>query len=472
MKIPVIILQVAAVIIFAVVVVFGVRLYDAWRVNAELVERYSSPEEIATEEIFADETIEDQAAATSRSRPWYRRTRTPAAPAVAPAPAPATTTQATKPATTSAPKPATTVAPKPATTVAPKPATTAAPAAATTPAVTPAPAQKIVSGIAAGYILSTMTEAQIRNYFTEMNKLGMTWVRFDIDWSGVQRNGPTSYSWTEIDRIVKLGNEYGINMLAILAYSPSWAAKSGCIAGQKCAPKDPALFATFAGVAATRYKNNIAAWEIWNEPNMDYFWSPKASGTDYAAVLKAGNAAIKAAQPGAIVVTGGLSPVTSSRTTVDPLVFLKDVYAAGAKGSFDAVGHHPYTYALSPASTLPWNHWYQMYKIYDLMNQNGDAAKKVWITEIGAPTGGSGVGRELGVLNFAHGSDYLTQNAQAETMSALVSESSKITRWLGPVFWYSLVDINSKSTDPEGHFGLITSDNKYKASHNTLLNIR
>lgn len=455
MKIPVIILQVAAVIIFAVVIVFGVRLYDAWRVNSDLVERYSSAEEFAIEEIFTDETIEDQAAASSRSR--YRRNRTaPTAPVVTAPTAPVATTTTTN-----------AVAP-----VATKPIITTPTTPTTQTATTPAPAQKIVSGIAAGYILSTMTEAQIRNYFTEMNKLGMTWVRFDIDWSGVQRNGPTSYSWTEIDRIVKLGNEYGINMLAILAYSPSWAAKSGCVAGQKCAPKDPALFATFAGVAATRYKNNIAAWEIWNEPNMDYFWSPKANGTDYAAVLKAGYTAIKAVQPGAIVVTGGLSPVTSSRTTVDPLVFLKDMYAAGGKGSFDAVGHHPYTYALSPASTLPWNHWYQMYKIYDLMNQNGDAAKKIWITEIGAPTGGAGVGRELGALNFAHGSDYLTQNAQAETMSALIAESSKITRWLGPVFWYSLVDINSKSSDPEGHFGLITSDNKYKAAHNTLLNTR
>ncbi|MFM2339479.1 MAG: hypothetical protein RLZZ360_115 [Candidatus Parcubacteria bacterium] len=438
MKIPVIILQIAAVIIFAVAVVFCVCLYDAWRVNVNLVERYAEPAPVVTEEIFAPETIEDQEAATSRAK--YRRTRTTV---TAPTTAIATTT---KPATTST--------------------------ATTSSASAPAPGQKIVTGIAAGYVLSTMTEAQIRNYFSEMKKLGMTWVRFDINWSGVQHNGPTSYNWTEIDRIVKLGNEYGMNMLAILAYSPSWAAKDGCVMGQNCAPKDPTSFATFAGVAATRYKNNITAWEIWNEPNMDYFWSPKANGTEYTAVLKAGYAAIKTAQPGAIVITGGLSPVTSSGTTVDPLVFLKDMYAAGGKGSFDAIGHHPYTYALSPASTLPWNHWYQMYKIYDLMNKNGDAAKKVWITEIGAPTGGSGIGRELGVLNFNHGSDYLTQNAQAETIAAVISESNKITRWLGPVFWYSLIDINSKSTDPEGHFGLITSDNKYKAAHNTLLNTK
>ncbi len=451
MKIPVIILQVAAVIIFGIVVVFGVRLYDAWRINADLVERYADPEAMVMEEIFTDETIDDQAAATSRAKRWRNRT-TPTTPAVtAPAVSATPTTTPAAPVT--------------------KPATTATPAAATTPAA-PAATQKIVSGIAAGYILSTMTEAQIRNYFTEMNKLGMNWVRFDIDWSGVQRNGPTTYSWTEIDRIVRLAGEYKINTLAILAYAPKWAAKDTCIAGQKCAPKDPAQFATFAGAAATRYKNNMAAWEIWNEPNMDYFWSPKATGTEYAAFLKAGSDAIRAAQPGAIIVTGGLSPVTSSRTTVDPLVFLKDMYGAGAKGSFDAIGHHPYTYALSPASTLPWNHWYQMYKIYDLMNQNGDAAKKVWITEVGAPTGGSGVGRELGALNFAYGSDYLTQAAQAETMAALIAESSKITRWLGPVFWYSLTDINSNSGDPEGHFGLITSDNKYKASYNTLLNAR
>ena len=52
----------------------------------------------------------------------------------------------------------------------------------------------------------------------------------------------------------------------------------------------------------------------------------------YAQLLKATYPVIKAADPGATVVLGGL--------TGNDYPFLEGVYAAGGKGSFDAVGVH------------------------------------------------------------------------------------------------------------------------------------
>lgn len=330
--------------------------------------------------------------------------------------------------------------------------------------------QKTIDGIAAGYVLTGKNESQLRDYFSLLKTLGITWVRFDIDWSQVQRNGENSYSWTEVDLVLKIANEYNLKTLAILSYAPKWAAQEGCI--NLCAPKNPETYAQFAAVAATRYKNSVSAWEIWNEPNADYFWSPKANASDYTELLKQAYVSIKKVDPNATIITGGLSPVTASATTINPIDFISTMYSNGGKGNFDAISHHPYTYNLSPASLKPWNHWYQMYRIYDLMNQNGDAGKKIWITEFGVPTGGSGKVHELGdVTLFSFGRDYMSQTAQTTMMLDLMSEINKIKSWVGPVFWYSLIDIDSNSSDPEGHFGLIKSNKDPKNAYQSLLHL-
>ena len=59
----------------------------------------------------------------------------------------------------------------------------------------------------------------------------------------------------------------------------------------------------------------------------------------------------------------------------------------GGGGSFDAVGHHPYSYPYDPSGGQSWNAFTQTGYLYQIMVANGDGAKKVWGTESGAPTG-------------------------------------------------------------------------------------
>lgn len=332
--------------------------------------------------------------------------------------------------------------------------------------------QKIINGIAAGGVLTGMSEAQLRNYFNELKKLGIVWVRWDMDWSEIQKDGPTRYNWSGSDLVAKILKEYNLQSLVILGYAPKWAGEVGCVPDNHCSPQDAQIFANFATQAALRYKGTIKNWEIWNEQNSRAFWSPKPSVEKYSEVLKASYAAIKTVDPTATVITGGLSPVEGSSSTIEPVKFVTKLYALNSKDSFDAIALHPYAYPLSPASTQPWNYWFQMYKVYDIMNINGDAKKDIWITEYGAPTGGSGDAHELKQLNFfSYGKDYMSENAQATMMSDVISEVTKIDSWVGPVFWYSLLDTNSTSADPEGHFGLITSGYEaYKSAYFKLLN--
>src|SRR5436189_186814 len=87
---------------------------------------------------------------------------------------------------------------------------------------------------------------------------------------------------------------------------------------------------------AGRYKKRgVKTYEIWNEPNLDRFWLPRASAKGYTQLLKYGYKGVKKAGRKLRVVLGGLSPQGSYG-------YLKSLYKAGARRYFDSMGMHVY----------------------------------------------------------------------------------------------------------------------------------
>lgn len=72
-----------------------------------------------------------------------------------------------------------------------------------------------------------------------------------------------------------------------------------------------------------------------------------------------------------------------------PDVFLTRMYtAAGGAPMFDALSMHPYAYpALSTFRYLDAGSWEMVPALRQIMVANGDGAKSIWFTELGAPTG-------------------------------------------------------------------------------------
>ena len=131
-------------------------------------------------------------------------------------------------------------------------------------------------------------------------------------------------------------------------------------------------------------------FEIWNEPNIALFWQPKPDPSAYTADLVAAYSAIKAVDPSAFVISGGLAPTVTKNHNISAIDFLKAMYADGAKGSFDAFGYHPYSFPELPDSNE--SGWSQMARtspsLRSVMIRNGDGNKPIWVTEFGAPSGG------------------------------------------------------------------------------------
>lgn len=322
-------------------------------------------------------------------------------------------------------------------------------------------------GIAAGSSLAGLSDSELNNRLAGMQAMNAGWVRFDFDWSNIQPDSANSYSWNNYDRLVAASNSHNLKVLAILDFTPGWARPNGCDSSH-CGPKDNAAYARFAAVAVNRYKGQgVTAWEIWNEPNSPDFWQPKADPAAYTDMLAQSFNAIHSADPTAVVITGGLSPQSTGDKSYAPVDFLKAVYQNGGKPYFDAVADHPYTFPLTPKS----NHnqaWNQMAAARDSMRsvmiENGDSAKKIWITEFGSPTGGPGPVATLANPNLAAGPFVVDQPLQARILADAV-ELYKSYDWAGPFFYYSYMDAGTTNDTNENFFGLVTESGQHKQAY-------
>jgi len=282
-----------------------------------------------------------------------------------------------------------------------------------------------------------------------MKAIGITSIRLDANWDWVQYGGQGSFDWAATDQVVKSVRAAGMSVDLILDGSPPWAAGDGTSGDP---PASAAQYATWAADVAARYgPQGVGTFEIWNEENIN--WGPGANAAAYTADLKAAYAAIKKVDPAAFVVSGGLAPATTGGGTIAPVTFLQEMYADGAKGSFDAVGDHPYSNPALPNTYEAWSGWSQMAQtspsIRSVMTANGDSAKQVWITEVGAPSSGpDGVG----------------QSGQATEMTQAIADA-KTTSWIGAVYLYSWQDEGTSQSDDEDWYGLVTAAGAQKQAY-------
>jgi hypothetical protein len=279
-----------------------------------------------------------------------------------------------------------------------------------------------------------------------MKAMGLTSIRVDVSWYNIQLDGPGSYNWTSMDTAVSAIRSAGLTADLIIDQCPPWAAASGA-SGIFAQPASPAAYGTFAAAVVKRYYGNGAQYfEIWNEPNLSEFWSPSPDPAAYTADLKAAYTAIKAVAPSALVITAGLAPASDSSNTMDTVHFVQDMYANGAAGYFDALGDHPYSFPFTPGNTMLGSAWTEMSQtspsLRSLMTAHGDGAKKIWITEYGAPTSGT--------QNSVSDAD------QSDEMVQTISQAKQLG-WIGSVYIYTWQD--------SGGFGLLNGDGSQKPAY-------
>ena len=297
-----------------------------------------------------------------------------------------------------------------------------------------------------------------------MSDAGVRWARLNVSWAAIEPNSDDSYdsaSLADLDYAVGKVRAAGIGVVMPVADSvPFWASADpgkvlsplGRQWNKRYRPLSMADYGDFFAFVAARFAPaGVHVFEVWNEPNLLQFWPSGVNAAEYKVMLESAYGAIKSADPQATVLVGGLSQNDRD--------FLAQLYAAGGRPYFDAVGDHTYPWG-DPANC--WNDGSGkrardticgIEEVRRVMEANGDAAKQVWITEMGWSTySGSGG------VSEAQQADYLVKAYRR-------LESYPYVR---AALQYSFRNVVSRAENPYdygAHFGLLRIDFSRKPAY-------
>src|SRR5665213_2695443 len=278
------------------------------------------------------------------------------------------------------------------------------------------------------------------------------WVRLFVGWPGLEP-GRGGYNSAEIAGYQHFlaslppRSKVDIDVLG----TPAWAA--GGSSDQRTPPVNAADYAGFLNYLANAFRGHVAAWEIWNEEDNSGWWSGTA--TQYAGLLKAAYPAIKSVDPSSTVLVGGL--------TGNDAAYVNQLYAAGAKGSFDGVAVHtdtacnitsPYVFEFNRGTKVINQYFFLGFvAIRQAMVAAGDGKKSIYMTELGWSSTsaecqtGAWAGQKLAGVTEQAQATYLRQayHCLAQPQFSYVKAA----------IWFELFN-NGTSSGPLDNFGLLT----------------
>ncbi|MEZ4860012.1 MAG: SH3 domain-containing protein [Caldilineaceae bacterium] len=233
-----------------------------------------------------------------------------------------------------------------------------------------------------------------------LNVGGFNWVKQTFAWETIENPGKGQFDWARADRVVQQVRQHDLKLLARLSSDPDlknfWAGAP---------PQNIDNFADFAFAVASRYNCTpqavgcIQAYQIWNEPNLGREWgNNRPNPPQYVEMLRKTYAAIKRANPNAIVINAGMAPTGDNNNIAMPDdIFYEEMYKAmgSSNGYFDMLGVHGAGFAappeLDPAEAAA-NQKYGGYRFFafrhvedirNIMVRYGDSGKRVVLLEFG-----------------------------------------------------------------------------------------
>lgn len=239
--------------------------------------------------------------------------------------------------------------------------------------------------------LEPMTVAQ------DAIELGVNWVRVRVDWGEIEAiQGEPDFA--TLDGIIDALELRGLNILLTVTNSPVWARDD---INENGPPLDVTDFAAFMETMAARYAGRVAAYQVWDEPNLRRNWhcNMRMCDLEYTDLLRPTFAAIKGVDSSALVITAGLAPsgFNDGINAINDRLYLDRMYQTGVNLISDAIGVHAPGWANPPdarccvQSTGVETHFedssfYFLENIEayrTIMEDNNDAGTPMWVTRFG-----------------------------------------------------------------------------------------
>jgi hypothetical protein len=302
-----------------------------------------------------------------------------------------------------------------------------------------------------------------------IREAGFTFIRQEFPWEDIEIHGRGDFedrrnveaigivsSWDKYDNIVDLAEQNGIEIMVRLSNPPSWSRSlPDEEIGSQAPPDDITDFSDFAATVAGRYAGRITYFQVWNEPNIYPEWGEQDVNPEaYTALLCDAYGRIKQANPEAVVVAGAMSPtVAMNGRNMNDLIFLQRMYNAGAGDCFDilsAQGYGLFSGATDQRLRPTVINYPHHMLLRDVMVQNGDAHKSIWISEMGWNVVPDGLPQNFGQV---------TEEQQARYAVEAYERARSEWPWLGMVnYWFFKRKDQSELNEPFYYFRAMEPD--------------
>jgi hypothetical protein len=282
------------------------------------------------------------------------------------------------------------------------------------------------------------------NTFNFMRTAGMSWIKTQVRWEpGADPNGPGGM----------IDSAHGNGFKIVLG-----------IVGNAGRVNEPGYFEAYAQYVAGVAARGADAIEVWNEPNIDREWaSGSIDPARYTELLRQSYAAIKAANPATLVISGAPAPTGffggCSGAGCDDNLYIQGMARAGAANYMDCVGVHYNEGIVPPTATRgdprgnP-NHYTRYYQT--MVNTYWSAfrgARPLCFTELGYLTP-EGYGPLPPGFDWASN---VTVGQQASWLDQVVGMARRSGRVKLLIVWN--VDFDNYGADPMAGFAMIRPGN-------------
>ena len=253
----------------------------------------------------------------------------------------------------------------------------------------------------------------VNSDFADMQAAGASWARVSL---------PYGTATVRMDRVVAAARAHHVRLLVVLG-KPAPLNDLG-------SPASRAAYRSWVARTVKRYRAGVTYWEVMNEPNLRSSWNidnrPGSNKVLYAAAVRRYVAlladayrTVKANNPKAVVLFGGLSESTVER-------YLAVLLQTNAYRYFDVMSYHPF--GRTPALVMS-----RFNALKTRLAKNPAWTRKaVWVTETGFNTSWTNKGGY--VPNETLKARYLSQ-----TIRGLYLATHR------PVLWHTLHGANDRN---------------------------
>lgn len=228
---------------------------------------------------------------------------------------------------------------------------------------------------------------KIKRTVEMVREMGASWIVEYFPW-GYYEPEKGRFDWSHPDLVVNHAVAQGLEVIARIDFVPGWARPEDTTF--RYLPEDSFDdYADFVCAFVEHFRGRVKYVVVWNEPNLAFEWGYRLPDPEsYTRLLQRTYDRAKEANPEVIVLAAGLAPTLAppgSEWGMDDIEFLRRMYAAGARGSFDGLAIHAYGWTLPPdlppaSDSLGFS---RAELLHQVMQENGDGDLPCLITEAG-----------------------------------------------------------------------------------------